>query len=89
MNTISMEKMEELKTYPLSYRLKMLRGLGGYNQQQFADLIDIKKATVSTWERGSSQPSIISLMKIIQVFNLPCDFFMDVVENMNGQEKKN
>lgn len=87
MNTISKEKAEELKAYPFHYRLRMLRGWFGYSQQELADLLRCHQGTISLWERGMSQPSSKNLMQMIQVFNLPCDFFVDV-EKMRGQEEK-
>ena len=87
MNTIPKEKIAELKAYPFRYRLRMLRGWLGYNQKEFASLLGHHQATISLWERGVIQPSSKNMMKMIQVFDLPCDFFVDV-ESMNSQGKK-
>lgn len=83
MNTIPKEKIEELRAYPLNIRLRLLRGFSGYTQVEFGNLIGINKASISQWECGYAYPSNKSLMKIIQVFNLPCDLFFNM-ENIQN-----
>lgn len=81
--TIPKNKIEELKAYPLNIRLQLLRALSSYTQSEFADLLGINKATVSQWECGICCPSSKSLMKIVQAFDLPCDFFFNT-ENLQN-----
>ena len=91
MNAIPKEKAEELKAYPLHYRLQMLRGWSGCTQKELAALVGVAQNTVSMWERGTCQPFSKNLMKMIQVFNLPCDFFADIeIERLklSSQKKK-
>lgn len=91
MNTIPKEKIEELKAYPLHYRLQMLRGCSGCTQKEFAALLGVTRNCVSKWECGFSQPFSKNRMKMIQLFNLPCDFFADVeIEKLklSSQKKK-
>lgn len=91
MNAIPKEKAEELKAYPIHYRLQMLRGWSGCTQKELAALVGVAQNTVSKWESGTCQPFSKNLMKMIQVFNLPCDFFADVeIERLklSSQKKK-
>lgn len=89
MSTISKEKIEELKAYPIHYRLQMLRGCSGYTQKEFAALVGVTQNCISKWERGFSQPFSKNLMKIVQILDLPCDFFADVeIEKLKLSSKK-
>ncbi len=91
MNKFSKEKIEELKAYPLHYRLQMLRGCNGYTQKEFAALLSVTQNCISKWECGVSQPLSKNRMKMIQMFDLPCDFFADVeIEKLklSSQKKK-
>lgn len=83
------EKLEELKIYPVSYRLQQLRWLSGLSQTEFAKLMGCTQATVSTWESGRYTPSGKMILKIIDLYQLPSNFFIDLcIEKVRLQKKR-
>lgn len=86
---ISPEILEELKSYPLSYKLQQIRLLLGYTQKEASELIGCTQASMSTWENGKSPPCESMLLKIIQVYGLPMNYFVDhTVEKVKVQSKR-
>ena len=69
---------EELKNYPLAFRLKKLRCKFEYTQKDLANLLGCQQASVSMWERGVCKPNGIMLEKIIKLYKLPSNYFIDV-----------
>lgn len=56
--------------------LAMWRRLAGLSQQEFADKLNVTRATVSSWENGTL-PRSENIVKIEQVLNIK--FFDDVI----------
>lgn len=50
-----------------------MRKTCGYDQSELADKLDLKRATVSTYERGLNEPSLTTLMKISKLFDVSVD----------------
>jgi len=50
--------------------LKALRIKNNFTQQQLADLLKVKKTTVSEWERGNSIPRYNTLLKLKEIFKV-------------------
>lgn len=46
-------------------QIKELREGLGLTQQEFADRIGVAKQSVSSWENGVAEPSITSLLRIV------------------------
>jgi len=85
---ISRERIEELRSYPVSYRLQKLRWMAGYTQNEFSDLIGCTQATVSLWERGQFTPSGKMIERIIGLYDLPDNYFIDIdIEKVNMKNK--
>lgn len=72
------QTIEELKCYPLQYRIKRLRCITELSQEEFANKLGYTQATVSNWESGRKAPNGIALEKLRKFFNLPYNFFIDV-----------
>lgn len=72
---ITTEALNELRAYPIGYQLKRLRCIYGYSQMEFAKKIGCTQACVSRWETDNIVPNGRKLEKIIQLFELPNDFF--------------
>jgi len=65
-------------TVPVSFRAGQIRDLReglGLSQQEFADRIGVTKQSVSSWETGTSEPSIENLLKIVNVTGAKLDSF--------------
>ena len=72
------ERIEELKSYPLSYRLARLRTMSDYTQKEAASLMGVHAVTISYWETGFKSPSKRMLEKYIELYDLPINYFDDV-----------
>jgi len=57
----------------ISYNLKFLRKKNGLTQQQFADLMEIKRASVGAYEEDRAEPKYDLLKKIANYYNLSMD----------------
>lgn len=62
--------------------IRILRQAHGLSQSQFAEKIGntIKKQHVSQWENDEQKPSVDSLARIANAFNVPIDIFFDKVD---------
>ncbi len=72
------KELEELKSYPISFRLQQLRIINGLKQKEFAEYVGITQTNVSLWEKGKVVPSVVKLRKVIELYNLPLNYFADV-----------
>lgn len=72
-------------------KLIMLRRERGYSQEQFANLLDVSRQSVSKWESGQSTPEINKLIVIADIFNVSVDNLVrdDIIlpDIENRQEK--
>lgn len=50
-----------------------LREILGIKQNRIAQLLEITPATVSNWEKGSSEPSLTNLVNISNAFKIDID----------------
>ena len=75
---IDYQSLEQIRYYPLPFRIKKLRRLLGLSQKEFAERIHSSQTLIALWERGKNSPSEKSLDKIIAAFDLPFDFFLDI-----------
>ncbi len=62
-------------------RIKELREEKGLMQQELADILYIKQATVSSWELGKSQPNIDTLIQLANIFLCSVDYLIGNVDN--------
>ena len=61
---------------------KKFREEKGYTQQQVADALNINRTTYTYYETGKTEPSIETLHKLVQIFNITYeDILPDVEEN--------
>lgn len=72
---ITTETLNELIAYPIGYQIKRLRCIYGYSQSEFAKKIGCTQACISRWETDNIVPNGRKLEKIIQLFELPGNFF--------------
>ncbi|CAL2075680.1 helix-turn-helix transcriptional regulator [Tenacibaculum sp. 190524A02b] len=53
--------------------IKKIRGVKGLSQQAFAEVFDLKRATLGAYEEGRSEPKIDTIIKIANYFSIPID----------------
>ncbi len=62
-------------------RLKELRTLKKYTQQELADYLKISKSSVNMYERGEREPGLDMLEAIADFFNVDLDYLMGKSDN--------
>lgn len=53
--------------------IKKIRGVKGMSQQVFAEVFDLKRATLGAYEEGRSEPKIETIIKIANHFSISID----------------
>ena len=53
--------------------IKKIRSVKRLSQQAFAELFDLKRATLGAYEEGRSEPKIDTIIKIANYFSIPID----------------
>ena len=53
--------------------LRKIRESRGLSQNDIADLLEIKRATVSSWETDRTEPQMKHLIKLSEFYNLTLD----------------
>lgn len=69
--------LDQLKPYPLSYKIQQLRVITGYTQQGLSDKIGVTQALICNWEKDKCIPSQQNLHKLASFYGIPADFFVD------------
>ena len=72
----------------LSAKIIELRKSKSLNQETFADKIGISRRTLSQWETGMRIPSISSILKICEVFDIDPSYFglTGIFNDTDGEE---
>lgn len=70
----------------LSDNLRKLRKENGMTQEELAERLNVSVGVVSKWERGASEPEIMSLVEIAEVFRVSVDALIGY--NMAGDNPK-
>lgn len=72
----------------IAMALKQLRKEHLLSQQELADLIGVRKTTISNYETGYSVPNIATIQKLLNVFNINFSSFYDMVDSSCMLSKK-
>jgi transcriptional regulator with XRE-family HTH domain len=67
-------------------RLLALRESKGMSQEQFAESLGTIKQHVSLWETGKAMPSVLSLLKICNTYDIDIRYFFARVDHNNCQQ---
>lgn len=69
--------------------LKMLRQRSGLTQVQLAELLGVRQATVSDWERGKAEPNLspAQTLKLCQLLNCTLDELVEAIENIKRMHR--
>jgi transcriptional regulator with XRE-family HTH domain len=87
--------MKEIKCQPFKEKsfktVKTYRKASRLSQQELADLLGVRQATISDWERGINVPNLSNIQKMAQIFNvdfpvLAQDILMTKVTNLVNKE---
>ena len=60
----------------ISKRLKELRTLNGFSQEKLAELLDVSRQTISSWENERSYPDVHNLIMLCDVYSVSLDDLM-------------
>lgn len=55
-------------------RLKEARKFKGLTQEQLGKLIGVKKATISSYESGNSQPDVYKIVKLLEALEVDANY---------------
>ena len=61
----------------LIIKLKEARIAQNLKQSEVADMLGVKKNTISNWENGKSNPDIDSLMQLCDIYNISCSALLE------------
>lgn len=72
-------------------KLKSLREMHNHTQQMLADLLGVRKSSISNYENGHSYPKRVLLLKIAKIYNIPPASLLETegsgtVSDVNGFE---
>lgn len=68
--------------------IKRVRKERGLSQKELADIIGVKKTSVSNYETGYSTPNFRVVQKMAELLELPLSYFMDTEEAQSLLTKK-
>lgn len=61
----------------ISQNIRFLRKLAGLSQEQFAKKIQMNRGNIASYEKGSAEPSIEKLQRIITYFKVSLQAFVE------------
>lgn len=67
---------------PIAINIQNLRKQNKLSQKELANILQVKQATISNWEKGTREPSIKDILKIKQYFKTSTDYLL------TGKERK-
>lgn len=64
----------------IGVRLDQLRKQSGLSQKELGEKIAVSHYTISSYEKGRSEPNDDIMAKLAQVFNVTADYFLGLVD---------
>ncbi len=68
-----------------SENLKYLRKSVQYTQKKLADYLGLSANTVCEWEKGRSEPSIATIKKMAELFNVSADYLLGLEDDFGAR----
>lgn len=65
--------------------MKYLRNTTQYTQRQLADYLGLSANTVCEWEKGRSEPSIATIIKLATVFDVSADYLLGLEDDFGAR----
>lgn len=62
---------------PISEKIKLLRKMKGFTQENFASLLGWPTAMVSQYESGKRSPSIANVIKLKKIFHCTYEWLLE------------
>lgn len=72
----------------ISKQIKDLRKQHNYTQEELAEKLNTSRQTVSKWEQGISEPDLIMLMQLSQLFSVSTDYLITGSDNIIKKDNK-
>ena len=77
----------------LGNKILKIRKENKMSQEQFAEVLNVTRQTVSNWENGNNYPDIETLIKISDKFNVSLDILLkgdkEMIKDINKKTKNN
>lgn len=70
-----------------SERLKELRQLNNFTQQELADYLDVSRVTYTNYERGHSEPNLNTIKLLASHFKVSTDYLLDFNDDTLNKNK--
>ena len=64
-------------------RIKEYRAKNGFNQNQLGIILGVTKNTISCWEQGDFDPSLINICKMCDIFDCSFEDLFEYSPNLN------
>lgn len=61
----------------LGNKMKQIRIARGYTQDDIAEMMDVKRTTISNWEKNVRMPSADKLIQFSKIVGVTLDYFSD------------
>lgn len=61
-------------------RISELRKSNKLSQQQLANILKTTNSSICDWERGRTEPSLATVVKIADYFDVSCDYLLGRTE---------
>ena len=72
----------------ISKQIKDLRKQHNYTQEELAEKLNTSRQTISKWEQGISEPDLIMLMQLSQLFSVSTDYLITGSDNIIKKDNK-
>ena len=73
----------------ISKRLKELRTVSGFSQEKLAELLDVSRQTISSWENERSYPDVHNLIMLCDIYSVSLDDLASVYKGIHIKTTKN
>lgn len=61
----------------IGINIKKIRAIKGYSQQYFAELFDLSRGNISSYEENRAEPKLESVIRIANYFSIPLQDFIE------------
>lgn len=78
---------KNIKYVESAARIKQLRKNAGYTQRELAKLMDLKPTTISSWERGISQPVMNKAERLANLLHTNVNYLLGIKPNEKDLRK--
>ncbi len=72
-----------------SENLKYLRNSAQYTQKELADFLGLSPNTVCEWEKNRSEPSISTIKKLAEIFDVSADYLLGLEDDFGARTSPN